>query len=208
MEPEGGKCLLLPSEQVLRQRLGIIPECKHFIENSPIISLFAQQKKYAAAVYIIIGFEKDIYAKKFKNTPEIDKLVFQVEAVKPKMVELILQDHPAAIEFLKKEKIMTNPIQFASEETLHKEFRNNFDHFAQKTSVVKLLANQKKYPSEVYMIVVTQMEEYINLLPANPFIRKVQMALIPAIINVIFKKEPQAIEWLKMDGWLTDNQKK
>ncbi len=203
MEPAGEISPRLPSEQVLRERLGTISECKHFIENSPIISLFAGQKKYAPAVYMLISFEKDMYAEKFQKMPGIAKLVFQVEAVKPKMVELILQDHPAAIEFLKKEKIMTSPIQLASEKALHKDFSNKgLDHFADKTSVVKLLADQKKYPSEVFMIVVTQMEEYINLLPANPLIRKAQMTLIPTIIDIIFEKEPQAIEWLKMDGWL------
>jgi hypothetical protein len=201
MESEDSATYLLPSANMLCARLSTIPECRHFIDNSPTIARFADQKHYAPAVFMIVGFEKEDYGKKFKNTPDIENSLLKIEAVKPRMVELILQDHPAAIANLKKNNIMIDPIQFPSAAMLRHQLNTaKFDHFAEKSSIIKLLATQKKYPTEVGMILMDQMELYTATLPS--FMRKANMALMPQIISVLLKDDPKAIDWLQMDNWI------
>ncbi len=202
MESEDSITYLLPSANMLSARLSTIPECKHFIDNSPIIPRFADQKQYAAAVFMIVGFEKENYGKKFANMPTIDKSLFQIEAVKPRMVELILQEHPAAIAYLKKKNIMIDPILFESEEIVRKKLIDaGFDYFATKSSVAKLLANQRKYPTEVWMIIVNQMEELIKPFP-NRMMKNAQLELRPMIVETLLKEYPKAIDCLRMDNWI------
>jgi len=103
------KQCLLPSAETLRARLLTIPECQHFVENSQIITMFADQAKFPVVVFMAIGSELDIYAQRFKNKVDnINTSVFSIATMKPKMVELILEDHPFALVMLKKKGVLTD----------------------------------------------------------------------------------------------------
>lgn len=191
--------VMVPSQKVLLERLQPIKEYEHFFSTNNFIKTFASTKKYAPEVFACLGFQIDVYREQFKN----DQHAFRLEMLKPKVVTLMLQDHPEAITFLKKEKILPELVLLPSPQILHEYLGDKFKHLATNTKLVQELANQAKYPTEIFMIVDSQVDEYVKKL-SNQIARKLFISFIPTIAKTILQKHPEAIKFLIKDELLEE----
>ena len=188
----------IPSKEILLERLQPITEYKHFFQNSVFLDKFSNQTYYAPVVFAHLGFHIEDYHDRFKN----DIQLFNLEMLKPKVITLILQDYPNAITFLKKEKVLAEPVTLPSKETLHDYLKNGFDHLASKTKLIQELAHTTKYPTEIFMIINNQMNQYVTLLKNGPLIKTCIM-LIPTLTKTILQKHPAAVQSLINEKLLT-----
>lgn len=185
----------LPSQEVLLKRLEPIKQYKHFLENSTFIKEFANQNKYAAEVFMVLGFDIEEYGKRFKKNG-----TFKLEMLKPRVVTLMLQDHPNAIAFLKKENVLAEIVQLPDEETLRQRLNSaGFDHLVSHSKITQKLADQQKYPTEIYLIAAKQTIIHANRL-GHPMLKNLMLFSIPKITQIILQKHPDAIEWLIKDN--------
>jgi hypothetical protein len=130
--------------------------------------------------------------------------------LKPKVVTLMLEDHPEAITFLKKEKVLPETVLLPSAQTLHEYLKDDFSHLADKTELIQKLANQTKYPTEIFMIIDSQVNEYAKLVSFNPELlvfnlkvaNKIRLLIMPNLTKIILQKHPKAIEFLINDELL------
>jgi len=184
--------VILPSKKDLLERLQPIKEYEHFLNNSTFIEKFANKTKYSPEVFMALGLQIDEYRERFKN----DRLAFHLEMLKPKVITLMLQDHPDAIAFLKKENVLAEPVLLPSELILHQYLETaGFDYLVKKSHITQQLANQQKYPTEIFMIVDSQVNEYVKKLP-NKMAAQAFLALVPHLTKIILQQHPDAINFL------------
>jgi len=189
--------VMVPSQKVLFERLQPIKEYEHFFSTNNFITTFAGTKRYAPEVFAHLGFQIDEYRERFQN----DRQAFHLEMLKPKVVTLILQDYPEAITFLRKETVLPELVSLPSAQILHEYLGDKFKHLATNTKLVQELANQAKYPTEIFMIVDSQVDEYVKKL-SNQIARKLFLSFIPTIAKTILQKHPEAITFLINDKLL------
>jgi len=183
--------ITLPSKKDLLERLQPIKEYEHFLNNSLFIETFANKTKYGSEVFAVLGFQIDEYRERFKNGMH----TFQLEMLKPKVVTLMLQDHPHAIAFLKKNNVLAEPVLLPSEPILRTCLETaGFDHLANKSTIIQQLANQQRYPTEIFMIIDSQVNEYAKKL--NKMSAIAVLKLIPYLTKVILHPHPDAINFL------------
>ena len=184
--------ITLPSQEVLLKQLQPIKEYEHFLQNSPFIETFANKQKYAPELFGVLGFQIDAYYEKFKN----DRQAFHLTMLKPKVITILLQDHPHTIAFFKKEKILAEPVSLPSAPILQDYLKaGGFDHLASNSHIVQQLANQQKHPTEIFMIIDSHVVEYIKKLN-HPIMATLFLKLIPKITKTILQKHLDAIEFL------------
>jgi hypothetical protein len=169
-----------------------IKEYEHFLQNSPFIETFANKQKYAPELFAVLGFQIDAYHEKFQD----NRQTFHLEMLKPKVITILLQDHPHTIAFLKKEKVLAELVSLPSAPILQDYLKiEGFDHFASNSHITQQLANQQKYPTEIFMIVDSHVVEYAKKLQ-HPMMAKAFLLLIPKLTKTILQKYPDAIECL------------
>lgn len=188
---EQNHTITVPSKEILLERLKPITEYKHFFQNSVFLDKFSNTTHYAPVVFTHLGFHIEDYYDRFKN----DVQRFNLEMLKPKVITLILQDYPNTITFLKKEKVLAELVTLPSKEILHDYLKEDFDHLASKTKLIQELAHTTKYPTEIFMIINNQMNQYVTLFKNGPTI-KTFLLLIPKLTKIILQKHPNAIQSL------------
>jgi hypothetical protein len=90
----------LPTKQVLIQRLNAL-HLNHFVEKTNIIEDLAEQKLSPEGVVQSINFAIVDYLESLTGMPIFVSQRYQINRNRPKILEAVLQEHPAALEQLK-----------------------------------------------------------------------------------------------------------
>jgi hypothetical protein len=90
--------ITLPSQQELKKRLTVDVGIPHFVETTCIDRKLGSTQRSPREIIIIL----DSSLQQYNDNPENNLLKQTTQNKRQEMIEAILQEHPQAIEFLKK----------------------------------------------------------------------------------------------------------